>query len=274
MSTNIPRPSTAKAKGTKAPPTPQAMAEQLPVVAGSTMPSLLSDYLISTMDPSELAEIVSENLRGGITGRDLDRVKVPSADNVFWTIPTIDGPDSIKTMEGVIVHFEDQRAYWYESFVKTGGGTPPDCASLDMVHGVGTPGGPCIQCPFAQFGSAVGDDGEANDGQACRAVRLLYVVPKGSILPLVVVVPPSSLKPVKSYFLRLTSQGVPYYKVTTKLSLVTTASKGKGIKYPEIVPALGGRLSADDLKLIMPLRDTMRGRAPAIDAKDYTEVAA
>lgn len=195
------------------------------------------EYAVTAMNPQELQAVIRENVGGGgITEFDLDRVHVPAGGATTWTIPSLEGEEESKEITGVIVYWREPRAYWAQSFDETGGGTPPDCYSPDGVHGYGSPGGLCAKCPFAQFGSA-----EKGRGQACKQMRLLFVLRKGSMLPLVVVAPPTSIKPLKTYFLRLAAQGRPYWSVVTRLTLQRTKNQD-GIPYAQIVPQLAGVL--------------------------------
>ena len=61
------------------------------------------------------------------------------------------------------------------------------------------------------------------------------MVRPGDLLPLVVVAPPSSLQPVRKYFLRLASKGVAYHGVVTRLALTEDKNR-ESIKYSKIAP--------------------------------------
>lgn len=188
--------------------------------------------------PEEMAEIIRENLgTGGISPMDLDRIRVPTGGAKTWTLP--DG-ESAKEVQGVIVGWSDPRAYWRESFDATGGGTPPDCASTDGVHGTGDPGGVCARCPMAAWGSQQ-RGGKQTRGQACRQMRLLFVRQGGSVLPTVVVVPPSSIKNVKRYFLGLVGKQRPFWSVVTSLTLEPASNKD-GIKYSAVQASTSAEL--------------------------------
>ncbi len=235
------------------------------------LPAVLGDYAVSSMNAQDIAEIIRENVgAGGIGQFDMDRIKVPSGGGTVWSVPSIDGDQPMKEMSGVIVHFQDQRAYWASAF--GGGGSPPDCSSTDMVTGVGNPGGDCARCPLAQFGTATKQDGSEGRGQACRSIRALYLLLPNSVLPMVVPVPPSSLKPVRQYFLRLASSGVAYHGVITKLKLQKTRS-GDGIEYAQIVPEMAARLTKEDHARIMPLKKMLAAASQTIDSRDYAEAA-
>lgn len=177
-----------------------------------------------------LAEIMRENIgAGGITPFDLDRVKVPSGAGSAWEIPTLTGDtDVAKSFDGIIVAWREPRAYWKLSIDDGGGGAPPDCSSEDGVLGVGDPGGACKSCPYAQFGS-----GKDDRGQACKQMRLLFVVRENSLLPIALFAPPTSIKNIRKYFMRLASENRRYSSVVTNFSLSKDTSGG-GVEYSKV----------------------------------------
>lgn len=174
---------------------------------------------IQLPNAEEVRAVLQANVgAGGMTLFDLDRVQVPSGNSTAWTIPTLDGGEAAKSFEGVIVHWTERRRYYANAF-EPGVNAPPDCFSDDCVYGKGTPGGDCAQCPYNAWGTAHNARGEATKGKACGQYRFLFVLRAGDVLPTVVSVPPSSLKPARQYFLRLASKGMPYYGVVTKFEL-------------------------------------------------------
>ncbi len=200
----------------------------------------VTSYAILSADQTDLSEILAEAAGpNGITAADLDQVKVPSGGALTWELPGLDGPEPAKAITGIIVHQHDARGYWEHGMDETGGGEPPACSSIDAVTGVGAPGGPCGHCPLAVFGSA-GD----GDRPACKSTKNLYVVTPESMLPIVLPLPPMSIKPAKQYLLRLASRGIRASSVLTKISLVQDKNRG-GITYAKAVFEMVERLSPD-----------------------------
>lgn len=234
---------------------------------GAPPPSILKDYAIMEYDPDGIKEIVGDNLGDhGISPSDLLRAKVPSGESsAMWSIPSPDGDDeAVRSVDGVIVYWQDVRAYWKEAF--SGGGTPPECSSNDCLTGQGDIGEgigtrDCATCPMAQFGSAVKQNGDAGNGQACRAMRLLFVLRESDLLPMVIACPPTSLKAIRQYFLQLASRRAPYHGVVTSLALEKTKS-GDGIAYYLIKPKMIGRLSDDEHARVKPMAAMLK---PAVD---------
>lgn len=203
-------------------------------------------------ESGEAVELIELNFGSSeISEFDLDRIKVPAGGSTAWEVPTLDGYESEKTVEGIIVFQRNSRTYWASTFEDSGGGTAPDCTSRDGIigeglYGVGSeenPKGSCRTCPMSQWGSA--RDGY---GQACSANIVLFVVREGELLPTMIIVPPSSIKPIRQYLLRLTSKNVPYYKAITKFEL-EKATSNSGITYSRIKPSLVEVLAAPEAEL-------------------------
>jgi hypothetical protein len=200
------------------------------------------EYRIATLATADLGELLAANLgSGGMSAFDLDRVKVPAGGGTTWQVPSLEGPDDCKFIDGIIVAWKTPRAYWKVPFDESGGGSPPDCSSPDGILGTGKPGGPCKACPLNRFESAA-----KGDGKACKEVVQLFVVREGDMLPLVVSAPPSSIRNVRQYLRRLAGQGIIYYGAVTRLAL-TQARSGNGIVYSEIVPTFSRSLEGDEL---------------------------
>lgn len=195
---------------------------------------------------------IQENLGGeGINPFDLDRVKFPAGGGITWQVPTLSGEmDAPKALEGIIVYWRNTRSYWETDY--TGESTPPSCSSVDGEKGVGNPGGSCAMCPMAQWNSG------KNGGQACKAARLLFLMTKDSVLPLVVAVPPTSVGIMKKFFLRLAGQEISYHGGIMSLGLEQTKNKG-GIAYSQIKPGLVKTLSAEQADAVKLYADTIKG---------------
>lgn len=227
-------------------------------------------YAIIKADPKQLAGVVRANLGGqNLTEFDLERVKIPTGGALTWEI----GDDeSSKMLEGIMVHWRDGCAYWEESFDSSGGGTPPDCSSQDGLTGIGTPGGICGKCPFNEFGSGTDAKGKPTKGKACKNFRVLFMMRPEELLPMAVIVPPTSLREVRRYFLRLASRAIPYHSLVTQLTLEKTKS-GEGITYSRIKCAASTRLSAKEQEAIKSYSDGIASAFTAPIIVESREVA-
>lgn len=219
------------------------------------------NYALAKFTPEQLREAISENFADDeLTPNDLDRVRVPSGGGTAWAIPTLEGEeDMVKLIDGVIVHYRPARAYWSQSLDESGGGSPPDCTAPDGKHGVGTPGGTCAVCPLNQFGSADG-----GRGKACKEMRLLFLLRPDSLLPLVMVLPPTSIKPFKKYLQRLTSAAVPYSKVQTTIGLEKTKNKDN-IEYAQATFKVVEKLDDASAAHVAAYADSMKAAFEAVE---------
>ena len=201
----------------------------------------VSPFVIFNTKIEQIREAMEANVGdGGLTAGDFDRIKVPAGGATAWTIQGLDGEEILKEVAGIVVAWRDTRAYWSVPMEQSEGNMPPDCYSLDARTGTGKPGGDCHKCPLAQFGS----DGA---GQACKLVRQLFLIREENLLPEIVNLPPSSIKPARQYFLRLASKGVPCYSVITKIGLEKTRN-AQGIVYSRATFASGGRLAPEQAR--------------------------
>lgn len=240
-------------------------------------------YAIMQTDPRELGAALRDVSDGQrLSPWSLDVVKVPAGGVTVWTVPTLEGETNVPTIEGIVIYQRTIRSFWKQS-ISSGGGNPPDCSSQDGETGLGDPGPAhpdyasveadtrfrtdgsmrqvgryaCIDCGNAQFGSKVRDDGGQGRGQACKQAKLLFVIQPDSVLPLIVSTPPSSLKLVQKFFLRMTGQGIPPFGAVIRLGLEKTKN-ADGIAYAEIVPSFVRRLDGDERQRMVAALDELR----------------
>lgn len=211
-------------------------------------------------DPDDLLEIIETNLGGSnASAFDLHRVSCPTGGGMLWEVPDIDEEDGvahIKELTGIVLAFKDPRTYWAKSFDETGGGEIPDCSSPDGKFGFGTPGGDCSKCPMAQFGS-INRGGKAGRGQACKQTRVMLLLREDSMLPIVVTIPPTSLRACRKFFMDVTGRGKPIHGALIGIKLHKAQSRD-GISYSEY-----------SFRLVRWLQEDEHARA-----KGYTKLAA
>lgn len=197
----------------------------------------------------DFLEVMQENFgdNGGMQASDLDTIIIPAGAGKHWNVPSLDGDDAVKELEGIIVAWSPSRRYWEKGLDDNDGDKgPPDCSSDDGVHGngaygprsQGNPTGECENCPMNQFGSI-----EGKDGKACKEYRMIYMLRPETVLPVQVQLPVTSIPPIRKYMLRLSSAGLPYYGLVTKFGLEQVKS---AFEYSRVVPSPGERLSAEE----------------------------
>ena len=114
--------------------------------------------------------------------------------------------------------------------------------------GQGKPGGECIHCPLAAFGSATNRGETEAKGQACKDMRLLFVMLPSSAIPHVVVAPPTSIKQIREFIVGVAGLMRRISEIKTGLTLEQDKS-GEGFPYWKIVPKLMGKLEGDEREL-------------------------
>jgi hypothetical protein len=149
-------------------------------------------------------------------------------------------PDGSKVQgfEGIMIDFNMVNSFWRESFDDTGGGTPPDCFSLDGVfpcpesQEVQSPN--CATCPQNKFGSEVRKSGLGR-GKACKNIKRVHIFTDShQILPYRLTLPPSNLRAFDGYISNQAAQGNPWRMIWTRFELRPTKNKD-GITYAELV---------------------------------------
>ena len=222
-------------------------------MATSKALATISNYAALAGDTSDLKVALAENIGDDVLSEfDIDRVRVPTGGSTTWEVPSLNGEVSTKELEGIILAWFNRRAYWSGPYA--GGNEPPQCSSLDGKLGVGTPGGECASCPFAQFGSS--DKEESPNAQACTHVRQLFILTPDAMLPTVLTLPPTSLKSVRSYMFKLSSAAVPHTGVITKFTL-EKATSNTGFTYAKVVFAVGEQLLPDARAKVIEYAETL-----------------
>ena len=180
-----------------------------------------------------------------------DHIKMPSGGITMFSIPSEDPtkPELITDFSAIILYHHPMRAYYKDKY--TGGNNPPDCGSFDGVTGQGEPSGICHECPFNEFGT-----GE-NGAKACKERRRLYLLRQGEMFPIVLSLPPGSLKDFSRYLIRCLSKGFGSNAVVTHFSLTTTTNKG-GIVYAKANFTLERPLSEAELPLVEDMSEQIK----------------
>ena len=170
-----------------------------------------TDYPVLLGD-AETKELIEANLGQDFNQFDLEHISIPTGGSTVWSVEELGGTTTTPTLEGIIVAHQKCRVYWRDPGTSD---EVPDCSSDDAISGVGDPGGICAECPYAQFGSKGAD----KKGQACKLMRRLFLIEKGSYLPAVVSLPPTSLKAYRAYLVRITNAGMPYWRMVSQITL-------------------------------------------------------
>ena len=150
--------------------------------------------------------LLPDMVQGGFTDEDLaddmegvtpsfQRIKIPGGGVPQFEMPSDnpDQPNYESRLTGVIVYTHLTNAYW-ACEKSEDEENPPDCQAVDGKAGYGTPGGVCATCRMNAFGT-----GKGGKGKACKNMRALYFLRSGDMMPMILNLPPTSLKPYNDF---------------------------------------------------------------------------
>lgn len=199
---------------------------------------------------------IRENLAGDeISEFDLPRVKVPAAGMTKWEYPILGGTDMRDEIEGVVVFSKHTRSYWEDEY--KGGNIPPDCSSPDAERATPREGFEppaqeangfylCDTCQLAEWGSSKTGSGK---GQACKKSRVLFMLTPERMMPIVLVLPPTSLQSARRHFLELVDFGIDQTEVITKIKL-TKVDNGVVPAYAQATFSTGDSLTPEQAEFV------------------------
>lgn len=156
-------------------------------------------------------------------------------------------PDDSKIteFEGVILDQHPANAWWEKDISESGGGSIPDCFSLNGVYPVeecnNRQNNECSSCPQNQFGS----DGK---GKACKNMKRLHILMEGSSLPRRLTVPPTSIRSFDNYMTELVDRGLPFPCAVTNFSLAKKTSDS--FEFAEVKLHFKRVLNRDELYVV------------------------
>lgn len=210
-----------------------------------------TDSFVVASSPNGLALVREAFEEVGIDRFALSKITLPAGGATTWTVPTLEGEEMMKELEVVIASVKgNEKVFWREEY--SGAGSKPDCSSHDGISGFGIidadpkPGtepqvNQCSTCPHNQWGSATGNGG----GKRCNDIAMLYIFRKDARIPDVITVPPSSLKSMREYAMKLMQAGLRMTDVATKLVL-EQAQSATGIKYSKLAMQFSRKLTDDE----------------------------
>jgi hypothetical protein len=205
----------------------------------------------------------------GIETFQLSRISLPAGGATAWTVPTLEGDEMMKELEVIIAAVKgNEKVFWREDF--SGAGSPPDCLSHDGMTGFGIidadpkPGtapqvNQCSTCPHNQWGSATGNGG----GKRCNDIAILYIFRKDTMMPDVITVPPSSLKSMREYAMKLMQSGLRMTDVATKL-ILEQAQSASGIKYSKLAMKYARKLSDEERSRMSEVSEILTKSASSV----------
>lgn len=231
----------------------------------------------------ELAEAIAEEM-DGLGSIPFEKVKIPSGGGLAFELPgeDEDNPTMATELLGVILDHHPVNACWENKY--SGGNEQPDCSSYDGKQGVERETGEihnCATCPHNQFGS----DGA---GKACKNIHRCYILQEGSPVPLILALPPTSLRYLRDYIgKKVLLKGMRCWDCVTKITLKKEKSSD-GIQYSRAAFAFAGKLTEEQSAQAKAMAETIKattrtvpvvddadyntGEAPAVDSSEFQSV--
>ncbi len=178
------------------------------------------------------------------------------------------------SIELVILRASDSVSkVFYKSSYVDGSNVKPDCQSVNGARPDKTIPNPvhpqCADCPMNQWGSRVSEDGKP--GKACQDVKRLAVVPQSNIRndalggPLLLRVPPASLKELKTYADQLMGHGFPYFAVATRILFDMDKA------FPRFIFSAIRALSDEEADDVLAMRDDPRTKRITDEAVEFLD---
>jgi hypothetical protein len=158
-------------------------------------------------------------------------------------------------LEGVIIHSQFIRAFWKE------GDTIPSCSSIDGVIRSDHPlSQSCLKCREAVIG----------EGRCKPKYRLLLLSRiDGKIMPLLLNLPPTSIKHFEAHKKRLLRSKLPLIAVNTVFNLIPV--KKNGYQWGELEFSINGLADTEMLTVAKKARDELKRFTEKIQVQDYVE---
>lgn len=213
----------------------------------------------------DIAEAIAEEM-DGLGNIPYDKVKIPSGGGAAFEIPTDDedNPDVVTEIVGVILDHHPVNGRWKEAY--NGSDDKPLCSSYDGKQGIDAESGEiinCDECPYNEFGSAA--DGR---GKACKNSHRVYVLRESNPVPLVITLPPTSIKYARDYFAKsIVLKGMRCYDAITKITLKKEKS-ADGIAYSRVCFTFVDKLVAGQAMLTKEMAETIKANRASFDNVD------
>lgn len=181
------------------------------------------------------------------------------------------GPDgqTMRQIRGVILKSQINRGYWKP------GNPKPVCTSSDGIRGVDVNGTErqCAACPKNRFGTAtrLNESGQVvpGRGKACKEMRRLLVLPNGYELPIILTVPPSSLRRFDEYASSLRMRRVPLIAIETTIRL--EEAQADGMSFARLAFEAGDAVPREQVERLVALREEVLRRVDLSTVEDESE---
>jgi hypothetical protein len=205
-------------------------------------------------------------------------------DGVRKVLPNPKDPDSPATSVDVVIIRANKgmsKVFYAKGYDKDSEGAKPDCYSNDGTAPATDAKNPqstkCATCAHNQWGSRISDSGSSK-GKACSDSRRLAVAAAGQINdPMLLRVPPASIRALSEYVGMLDKRRVDYDMVVTKVGFEVDAESPKlsfravGLLDEDAYAEVQENAAADIIANIIGTSPTPSASAPAIEVEAKAE---
>jgi len=190
---------------------------------------------LKNIDRSALNSDLASGANGGFPVLSIKgKVFAVVRDNERKVLPNPKDPESAATSVDVVLVKAGKgksKVFYMKGYDKDAENTKPDCYSNDGIAPAADAQNPqstkCATCKHDQWGSRVSDSGNSK-GKACSDTKRLAVSASGLLNdPMLLRVPPASLKSLQEYGNMLSKRGVSHDMVVTKVGFDIEAESPK-----------------------------------------------
>lgn len=200
----------------------------------------------------DIKDIIAEEM-DGLGAVPFDIIKIPAGGGLSFELPgeSEDTPIAATELVGIIVDHHPVNALWMTEY--DGSNNQPDCSSFDGKSGVDSNGEvkQCLNCPYNQFGSKA----NGGKGKACKNMHRIYILMNGQVIPMLLILPPSSLAAWRNYIgKKIVVKGKRPWMVLTKVTLKKEKNEN-GIAYSQAVFTKVADLTPAECEMIKPMAE-------------------
>ncbi len=243
-------------------------------VGKSSLPAVVEEeYLLLKSSPEEVEQAIKATSGRRVRVFDLERASLPGGKGKPSWIVTggPEGEEFRDDITGIIIGIRDWRTWWRDAF-GDGKKGPPSCASDDAINGHGDRSldgsdGPgvhdCLTCKWAKFGS----NQKGGRGQDCSERRVIFLLTQETIYPMLLILPPTSIKPIDSYRMALEGRMKPLYLYEVTLGIEKDKNTD-GVDFSRIVLKRNRILSGDQLDRLKQISSSFQATMSSTSARE------
>jgi hypothetical protein len=221
---------------------------------GNELAIVNTERYLALADGSDLREAIVANagVEGGISERDLVRIKTPAGGATTWAWDSPEGPKEAKELTGILVGYFPRGTLWPTLEMS---GSRPLLVSYDLVtaHKVGDEFGDIDADELSRYQNDDGTydwrrlpwnewgTGNGGSGKRCKESRVMFLLMEGDAFPVLVQAQPGSLKTIPPFAVKLP---VPHWRAVVSFTLAGKTNNANK-PYSQIQPRLVGTLTKE-----------------------------